>query len=182
LLVAGAGGLAAAFGTSSGPRIPSVGAADSLAPWLQALIGELAFPVSASGLLLAAAILSSRRRVTAVLVASLFVVGAALGRASTADPTAAAILVAAVLGALAWLVYRSQIRDRPWLVAPIVLCLTLIGQVAALFAAPYPQARLDTILGLVSTLIGYRIWRWLVDRDGDRDDDVSMATPREPAG
>jgi hypothetical protein len=165
LLVAGVGGLAAWFGPALDPRVPSVGAADSIAPWLNALIGELDFPASASLALLAVALLSSRKRAMQIVIAVAFIAAAMLGRAATRDATVGAIVGAGVAGAIGWLIYRTQIRDRLWVVAPLMLCLALIGEATSLFNAPYPGSRLATIMAIVATLIGYRIWQWLIGRD-----------------
>ena len=165
LLVAGIGGYGALSGASSGPRIPAVGAADSSAPWLLALLSELGFVTVASAALLAAAVLASRKRAVEILVALLFVASAMLTRAMAIDAHATTIVVAGLGGFIGWLIYHYLIRERLWLLPPTVLCVALIGQLAGLVHEPWPGARVATVLGAVATVVGYAIWRWLVDTD-----------------
>jgi hypothetical protein len=108
---------------------------------------------------------SSRKRWLEFTLAAACVVAAILGRASAPDPTALALVGAAVGGAVAWLIYRTLIRDRLWIVPPTLLCLALIGQLMSLSYAAYPGARVDTVVAIVGTLVGYRVWRWLVTSD-----------------
>ncbi len=171
LLIAGIGGFGALTGASSSPRIPAVGAADSSAPWLLAFMSELGFVTAASAALLGAAVLGSKKRVVEVLVALLFIVSAMLTRAMAIDANAVTIVVAGLGGLIAWLVYHYLIRDRLWLVPPILLCLALIGQVTALAHEPWPGSRFAAVLAAVATLVGYAIWRWVV-----RTDRISRAT------
>ncbi len=165
LLVAGVGGYAALTGASSSPRIPAVGAADSSAPWLLAFMSELGFTTAAAAALLGAAVLASRKRWMEVVVALLFVVSAMLTRAMAIDADAIAIVVAGIGGLIAWLIYHYLIRDRLWLIPPILLCLALIGQVLALAYEPWPGSRVANVLGAVATVVGYASWRWLVKTD-----------------
>ena len=163
--VAGVGGFARWFGPATSPRLPSVGGAHSLAPNVSAFVGQLEFPATAAVALLVAAMLATHRRWLALALPVGCVIAAMLGRAAVPDPTWAAVLIAGAAGAIAWVIYRTLIRDRLWIVAPFMLCLALLGQLASLAQPGYPGARTDAVVAIVATLIGYRLWRWLVDRD-----------------
>ncbi len=165
LLVAGAGGYATLIGPASNARVPSVDAADSLAPLVGAFVGDLDFTATAAAALIAAAVLSTRRRRYEIVIALGIVAAAALGRASTPDASVVAIAAAGVAGLFAWWIYRSQLRDRPGVIAPMMLCIALLGVLPGLVRPAYPGARAAAVGGLVATLIGYAIWRWLVKGD-----------------
>ena len=92
-------------------------------------------------------------------------VAAALARASVPDAAPVAIGVAALGGLLAWWIYRTQLRDRPGVIAPMLFCVVLLGALQPLIRPAFPGARSAAIAGLVATVIGYAIWRWLVKMD-----------------
>ena len=165
LLLAGAGGLATLAGPSMAPHVPSIAAANSTVPLVGALLAELDFPAVAAALVLAAAVLSTRRRRYEVAIAAGFVAVGALTRASTPDAGVSSIVLAGVGGLLGWWIYRSQLRDRPGVIAPMLLIVTLLGGLQVLAHGSYPGARIAAIGSLVATLAGYAIWRWLVKRD-----------------
>jgi hypothetical protein len=165
LLAAGLGGFANLFDAAAAPHEPAIGGAASLAPVVSALVGQLSFVGPASIALLVAALLSTRKRWLAGLLGLGVVASALLGAAAAPDPTAIKLVVTALVGAFAWWFFRSQIRDRPWIIAPTLLCMALATQLATLVHAGYPGARVDAIASIVSVLIGYRVWRWLVDGD-----------------
>lgn len=165
LLIAGAGGYGALFGPPGSARIPPVGAADSFSPPLGAFVGDLDFTGTAAAVLLVAAVLATRRRRVEIAIAAGFVVAAMLGRASSPDTGVAAIVAAGVAGLVAWWLYRTQLRDRPGVLAPMLLCLALLGVLPTLVRPMFPGALIAAVAGMVGTLVGYVIWRWLVKRD-----------------
>ena len=165
LLVAGAGGWSTLAGPPAAPRVPTVAAADSIAPLASAVAGELDFTAMAAGVLLAAAVLSSRRRRDEAAIGAGFIAAAVLGRASTPDTGVLAIALAGIGGAVAWWVFRRYLRGRPGVIAPMLLCVLLLGGIQALFRSSYPGSRLAACGGLLATLAGYAIWRWLVKKD-----------------
>ncbi len=168
MLVAGIAGYARLFGPASSPRVPAVGAVDASSPALGALLGQLSFPVTASLFLVVLALLSSRRRSTEAVVAVGLVVVAMLARASSPEPTAAAVVASGVGGALAWAIFRTLIRERPWIVAPTLLCLALVRGVVSMVEPAFPGERLADAASIVGALAGYAIWRWLVAADARR--------------
>jgi hypothetical protein len=125
-------------------------------------IDQLAFAVPASMALLVAATLSVRRRAIEILLGCGFVALAMLARAGSLEPTVLAVVVAGAGGGVAWLIYRSQVRDRLWIVAPTMLCLAVIGALASLVHSGYPGSRVGGVMAIVAVLVGYRLWRWLV--------------------
>ena len=165
LLIAGAGGFATLGGPAGDARVPSVGAADSFLPALGAFVGGLDFTGTAAAALIVAAVLSTRRRRFEIALAVGFVAVAALGRASSPHAGIADIAGAGVVGLIAWWIYRTQLRGRPGVIAPMMLCVAVLGAIVTLAHPAYPGAIFTTAAALIGTLVGYAIWRWLVKRD-----------------
>ncbi|MEO8935470.1 MAG: CPBP family intramembrane glutamic endopeptidase [Burkholderiaceae bacterium] len=165
LLIAGVGGLGTLTGPAANARVPSVGAADSLAPALSAFSSALGFTTTVAGVVLAAAVLATRRRRYEILIAIGFVAAAALGRAAGPDTTVVAVLLSGIGGFVGWWIYRSQLRDRPGVIAPLLLLVGLLGLLPGLVQPAFPGARVAAFAGIVGTLLGYAIWRWLVKKD-----------------
>ncbi len=161
------------------PRVPAVGAADASSPALLGFSGQLSFAVTASLALVVLTMLSSRRRSTEVLVAVGIVAFAMLGRASATDPTILAVVASGVAGAIAWFVFRTLVRDRPWIVAPTLLCLALVRLVVSLLEPAYPGARLADVAAIVGACVGYAIWRWIVAADVRRLAAAPRPTPAD---
>ncbi len=173
LLVAGIGGvlslLGSYLGTRISPRVPGIGDADSFVPMLSSFVGGLDFVAGTAVVLIAVALLSSRRRWIEAVIALGFVVAATLGAAVVPEARATSMLVAAVGGALTWWIYRRHIREREWIVPPLMLCLSLLSLLPALSFAAYPGSPLGAIAAAVALAIGYAIWRWLVRKDLARE-------------
>jgi hypothetical protein len=165
LLIAGAGGYASLLGASSAPRMPAVGQADSLMPFVDAFVGSVDFTGTAAAVLIAAAVLSTRRRRIEIALAIGFAAAAALNRASLPEVGIVMIVGAALAGLVAWWLFRTQLRDRPGVIAPMLLCLAVLGLVPALARPAYPGAIVATLCSLAGTLLGYALWRWLVKGD-----------------
>ena len=163
--VAGLGGHATWLGAAGGPRVPNVGAADSFAPSLAAFVDGLDFTVAVSASLLVAVVVSTRSRRWQIAIAAGFVAVAALARATSQDAGASSIVAAAAAGLIGWWIFRNFLRDRPGVIAPMMLCLALFNGIAAFGHPAYPGARFAALATLLSTLIGYAIWRWLVKSD-----------------
>ena len=172
LLLVGGSGLAGLVAPRTSPHLPAVDAADSLAPVVRAFIGNLDFTATAAAALIGAAVLASRRRRIEAIIAVGFVAAALLGQASTPDTTPLAIALSGLAGWLGWWIYRSQLRDRPGVVAPMMLCIAVLGVLPGLVHPGYPQAVMAAVAGLVATGVGYAIWRWLVKAD-ERDGTVA---------
>lgn len=165
LLIAGIGGILGLIGTRSAASVPAIGRADSFLPTLSGFVGGLHFLTTTSLALIATALLSSRRRWIERAVACGFVAAAALAAAISPDADAIAIAAAGIGGALAWSIYRRHVRDREWIIAPLVLCLALLSLLPALVHAAYPGARMATAATALALTFCYAIWRWLVRRD-----------------
>ncbi len=129
-------------------------------------------------LLIVIAILSPRRRRIEVGIAIGVVAAAMLTRASTPDPTLLSIVGWGVGGAVAWGLFRLLIRDRPWIVAPALLCLVVLRTLAELAEPAFPGARFVDVAAIVGAIVGYRLWCWLVDADARS---VAAAPRRGPA-
>ena len=76
-----------------------------------------------------------------------------------------AIAASGVAGLIGWWIYRTQLRDRPGVIAPMLLCVALIAALPTLVRPMYPGATIAALGGVCGTLLGYAIWRWLVKRD-----------------
>ena len=181
LLATGAGGWTKLAGAPSLPRLPSVAAANALSPLAAAMIGELAFAVVAAAVILAAAVLSTRRRRDDLLIGAGFAAAALLARASVPDAGPGSIVLAGLAGLAGWWIYRRWLRDRPGVIAPTLLCGMLLGGLVNLAHDNFPGARVATLGGLVATLAGYAIWRWLVKADEVKADDPRSSAVKADA-
>ncbi len=166
--ISGIGGIVGVIGTRSNARVPEIGNADSFVPLLSSFVGGLDFVAATSVLLIAAALLKSRRRWIEVAIAPGFVLAAMLGAAIGPETRASSIAVAALAGALAWWIYRRHVREREWIVAPLAMCLSLLSLLPALMHATSPHARSGALAGAVGLTLAYAIWRWLVQNDRAR--------------
>ncbi len=167
-IVAGASGLSSLLGAASSPRVPSVEAASSWSPWLTALIGQIDFTAAASAALLGALALSTRRRRNEIALVVAIVIAALLGRASSMGAGPVAIVASGIAGLVGWWIFRTWLRGRPGVVAPLILCVVLTGFLSPLVHPGFPGAQLAAVAGIVSTLFGYAVWRWLVKQDEPR--------------
>ena len=169
LLIAGVGGFLSLLGTyinaRINPRVPGISDAESFVPMLSSFVGGLDFVAATAVVLITVALLSPRRRWLEVVIALGFVGAAALGAAVVPEARATSMVAAGLGGALAWWVYRRHVREREWIIAPLMLCMSLLSLLPALSFAAYPGARLGAIASAAALAIGYAIWRWLVRRD-----------------
>lgn len=165
LLVAGIGGLSRLVGPAANPRVPSIDRADSWSPIVSGFVGGLDLSTTIAAVLIGAAVLATRRRWPTWLVAAGFVAAAVLGRASTPDTTVTAVVLSGVGGFVAWWVYRTQLRDRPGVIAPLVLCAALLNALPPLVHPGFPEARVAAVASMIAIVVGYAIWRWLVKAD-----------------
>lgn len=173
--MAGVLGIATVARSSSAPRVPSIGYADSLASWLSAFLGPLDFPAAAAAGLLAVAIASSwphrRRRWITAGLALVFMVGPMLAFAATPEANVGSIAIAGAIGVAGWALFTTFVRDRPLVVAPTLFVFALIEGAIA-FASTFthavsPGVRTSAVCEIAGAIAGYAIWRWLVARDRD---------------
>ena len=169
LLIAGIGGIVALIDASivarMNARVPAIGNADSFVPLLSNFVAGLDLVAAASVALIVVGLLSSRRRWIETVIALGFVLAALLGAAIVPEARWPSMVVAAIGGALAWWIYWRYVRERRWIVAPLVLCLSLLSLLPALLHSAYPGARTSAIASAVALLMTYAIWRWLLRGD-----------------
>ena len=169
LLIAGIGGIVGLIGASIearvNARVPAIGNADSFVPLLSSFVAGLDWVAAASVALIVAGLLSSRRRWIEAVIALGFVLAALLGAAIVPESRWPSIVAAAIGGALAWWIYWRYVRDRAWIVAPLVWCLSLLSLLPALLYCAYPGARTGAIASAFALALTYAIWRWLLRDD-----------------
>lgn len=168
LFAVGIGGIGHLLASAKTPDVPSTGELDASLPWLAHLAGSLDFVTGAALVAAVAAMLSSRRRGVAALIALVFVALPMVGAFSVRDAVTSGVVVAGVAGGLSYLVYRTFIRDRYDVIAPMLLVATVLMTLVLLVRPGSGLSIVDAASGLLGNLIGYVLWRLLVKHDAER--------------
>ena len=168
LAVRGLPGLASAVETRIQARLPSVGDAHSLLPFVSAFLDNIGLVSLAATAVIVAMMFAWRRGPRAWLTAACFVLLGLAGAASQPDAGLNAVALGTVAGVLAWGGYRLFILNRLWIVVPVLLWMALLAALMNALRPTTPGALSSAVAAALASLAGYAIWRWLCKGDAAR--------------
>jgi hypothetical protein len=164
-LMLGAGTFLRWLAPSAGPRIPAVRDADKWSPVLDALFDGADFVMLCAAVVTAIAVLCARSGWRAWMTAGLFALSGVVLGARSPDFTLSSIVAAVVVGIASGWLFRRYVLFRVELVAPLLVWLTLLGNLQNAVRPAFPGALAASIVGILSVLGGYFLWQWLVRKD-----------------
>ncbi len=164
-LMLGAGTWVRMFSPSGGPRMPDVREADSWSPVLSSLLDGADLLVVCGSTVTAVAVLGARSGWKAWLTGLAFALSGLILGAQSFEFTALTLAGTTAAGAVSYWVYRRYVLGRLDVIAPLAVCMALLGNVQYLVRPEFPGAAPGAIAGIAAVLAGYWIWEWLVRKD-----------------